>query len=101
MPEYVHQPQSSERTAIAATYRAGEPLDEVLQVAQAADSRAELVEVPAWNVLLVRHTVVPDHSPMYTDYDVVEDGQILVYSRGLDVLYSTDRAGFESEWRPA
>ena len=41
---------------VAAKYEFGTPLDDLLSVAYRLDADASIVEIPAWRVLLVRHT---------------------------------------------
>jgi hypothetical protein len=100
MTQYVKRPRNSADHASAATYRFGEPLHEVTKVARFADPDADVVEIPEWRLLLVRHTKIPDNAPSYTDYDVVEDGQILVFSHQYDLLYAEDAASFHRQWAP-
>lgn len=102
MTEYVRRTKVETDKSFAAVYRTGQPLDELLAVARKANPDASVVEVPEWGVALVRHLEVPDHSPMYTDYDVVEDGHVLVWSESAYVLFVTDSASFEREYeRPS
>jgi hypothetical protein len=99
---YVKQPKADVETCDAAVYNPGESLDDLRRIARLADDHAAVVEVQEWGVLLVRHLEVPDHVRAYTDYDVVEKGQMLVWSERSYVLYVTDPARFQREgWEPA
>lgn len=102
MTDYIERPKDK-RTgrAIAAVYRPGQPLDDLRKVARKADPSAEVVEVPEWGVLLVRHEEIPDHARSYIDYDVVQDGQMLIWSERSYTLYVDDQDDFEREWMPA
>lgn len=82
---------------VAARYEPGAPLDDLLAVARMADSRAELAEVafPSGTVLIVRWTRVPDGHPSEVEYEHVEPGDYLVFSRGGWHLYDSD----EANWR--
>ena len=101
MTDYIERPKDNQASrAVAAVYRPGQPLDDLRKVAREADSDAEVVEVPEWGVLLVRHKQIPDHAPSYTDYDVVQDGQVLIWSERVYTLYVDDLASFQREWMP-
>jgi hypothetical protein len=98
MTSYIKRPKAAEPDkAFAAEYRFGEPLDELREVAR--HEFADMVEVPEWRVLLVRREVIPDHSPSYISYDVVREGQMLIWSERSYSLYVDDRDDFESEWQ--
>lgn len=102
MTDYIERPKDQQASrAIAAVYRPGQPLDDLRKVAHKADPDAEVVEVREWGVLLVRHEQIPDHAPSYTNYDVVQDGQVLIWSERSYTLYVDDLVRFEREWMPA
>ncbi len=101
MKEYVKRVTAPSGRGYAAVYHAGQPLDDVLAVARKADRGATVAEIPDMGVLVVRYLYVPDHSPSRIDYEVVEDGKVLVYSDSYDTLYSTDEHSFETEWQEA
>jgi len=79
-------------------YEPGEPLDDLLHVAQMASKHAELAEVPlpSGTVLLVRH-VVWRHDEPFTEWEVVEAGRYLAYGHGTDSLFDTDDAALR-QW---
>jgi hypothetical protein len=60
-----------------------------------------MVEIPAWRVLLVRHKEWPDTGPAYDSYDVVPDGEWLVFAEDIDVLYTLNQAEFDASYVPA
>jgi hypothetical protein len=97
---YVEKPQTP-KPVIAAQYRAGEPLDDLLAVARQCHPDATALDVPEWRVLLVRRLVVPDDRPAYVDYLVVEDGDMLVYSDRYDALFVEDAEEFRREYDSA
>lgn len=98
MTAYVKRARIEEERVEAAVYRHGQPLDDLLAVARKADPDASVVEVPEFGVALVRHLEIPDHSPMYTDYDVLEYGKVLVWSERSYILYVTDETSFGREY---
>lgn len=82
---------------LAARYEPGQPLDALLAVARMADSDAELAEVtfPSGTVLLVRWTRIPDDHAPEVEYEQVEAGHYLAFSRSGWHLYVSD----EADWR--
>jgi hypothetical protein len=102
MSDYIERPKDKQTgRAMAAVYRPGEPLDDLRRVARKADPDADVVEVAEWGVLLVRHEEIPDHARSYIDYDVVQPGQLLIWSKRSYSLYVDDVADFEREWMRA
>lgn len=64
MTDYVKRPKPDhKKSAVAAVYQPGQPLDDLRKVARRADPDAQVVEVPEWGVLLVRHEEIPDPRP--------------------------------------
>jgi hypothetical protein len=83
----------------AARYQPGQPLDDLREVAQMADSHAELAEVtlPSVTVLLIRwHN---EHSDV--DWEHVEPGHYLVYSATYDNLVSDTEQGLAYFYEPS
>jgi hypothetical protein len=88
-----------ERDQVAARYeQPGYPLGDLLQVAQMADSGAQLAEADFpghGRVLLVRYRKPYDDHPSQIEYQAVEPGQWLAYSPEYGFLYDTD----DADWR--
>ena len=100
------KPTPGEHDQIASRYTPGDPLEDLLKVAQMADPEAELAEVAfpgGRRVLLVVWTRVPDYdrSEEETEYETVEPGDWLAFSSGSGFLYSSDDADWKQFYDPS
>jgi len=89
------RPASASGLSVA-RYQPGQPLDDLLRVAQMTgdDDVAEVAEapLPSGTVLVVRWRRYFDEHPSEIDYSVVAAGDYLAYSEGYGTLDSADDA---------
>jgi hypothetical protein len=100
MTTYIErEPRKSDKIR-AARFLAGQSLDDLLAVVRldAYDAMPEdLAPIPAWNALAVRHWVYPDDGQPWVDYDILNNGDWLIYGP-LHVLYVMTDERFRQEF---
>ena len=96
---YVQREPDAPRKVTAAQYRVGTPLDDVLAVAQTALG-TDAKEDADWGVLLLRVPRLGEDFAVYSQYEVLEDGDWLVFRYDIDGLFVLNDAEFRTAYQP-
>lgn len=102
MARYRRKPSPDTRDTIeVAEYQPGLPLDKLAAVAARATGEVAECELPTAGLVLVARWVdYPDDNPPAVQYEVVEQGDYLIFSEEYDTLSSEDAAGLAHWYEP-
>jgi len=90
MTRYRRKPEPPGGVIDIAEYQPGQPLDDLEAVAAMARGQIAECELPAGTVLVVRWVDYSDTYPAKVEFEVLDQGEYLVYSPDHDTLATFD-----------